>query len=61
MITIEKHETTFESYLENIAVENLSDEQYDDFQGLYIKDKVRFLMKSGFNLKPLAFLNGIYV
>jgi hypothetical protein len=48
----------FAEYIENTALNTLTDEQYSEFQGYYLEDKIRFLSKNGSNVLPVARLNG---
>lgn len=61
MNTIEEYEISFEDYVDNVAASILTDEQYHEFQGLFINDRIRYLAGKGRNLIPLARFNGIAV
>jgi hypothetical protein len=61
MVMIENYNTSFEEYAEQSAIDSLTDEQYHEYQGLFLSDKVRFLAKCGINIVPIAKLNGITI
>jgi hypothetical protein len=62
MVMIESNNSSLGEYIEQMAVDNLTDEQFElEFQGLFVSDKVRYLAAHGINLIPIATLNGITI
>lgn len=62
MKAINETDVLFDDYVERIACENLTDEEFEmEYQGLFINDKVRLLAKKGINLIPIAALNQVFV
>ena len=60
MNIVEQQNVSFNEYVESIATEVLTDNEYElEYQGLFINDKIRYLVNKGINLIPLAAINGI--
>lgn len=60
MNIIENYKTRFDEYIENTAIINLTDKEYElEYQGLIIQDKLRYLITKGVNLTSMALANGI--